>query len=487
VQQSYEAARPKVLGSASAGRPDGTAKRHKALEPSFIATPKQLEFLEAILSGKYNYLAIGGGIRGTKTFAVLAALFLLCRMFPGSRWAIVRKDLPTLRRNLLPSFYKIRQSSPYFISDFHQQTWTAKCKNGSEILLFPEGFERDVDLDRWKGLEVNGFVLEEANELVEKSFAKAIERAGSWFIPATMWNPEPIQPPPLILCTFNPCQNWPKKVFFDPWDKGLIKPPYYYLPSTVADNPYATDEYQESLKNLPPAEYKRFVLGDWSAANDPDQLILAEWVWNAQQSVSHILGQRKLGVDVARFGDDLTTLALINGNGLQELLTYSGLSLDRTAATVAGIVEHYDTRTDPRNVHVDSVGLGSGVVDILRGIRHLPVTEIISGAREVYRPDSYFKFKNIRSQMWWEFREKLRLGLFCLPLEGMEELVGDLTAPKYKMSADKMIQIESKEEIKKRIGRSTDRADALVMAAFDMPLVLPSSKMAPSISNVTIR
>jgi hypothetical protein len=55
------------------------------------------------------------------------------------------------------------------------------------------------------------------------------------------------------------------------------------------------------------------------------------------------------------------------------------------------------------------------------------------------------------------------------------------------MSADKVIQVESKSEIKDRIGRSTDRADALVMAAFEMPLILPSSKMAPSISNVTIK
>lgn len=477
------ASRPPIARST----PDNVAKRHKPAEPSFVATPKQQEFLEAILSGKYNYLAIGGGIRGTKTFAVLAAVFMLCRMFPRSRWAIVRKDLPTLRRNLLPSFYKIRPAG--FVSDFNQQIWIARCKNGSEIILFPEGFERDPDLERWKGLEVNGFVLEEASELVEKSFYKAIERAGSWFIPPTNWDPEPEQPPPLVLLTFNPCQNWPKQMFFDPWERETIQPPYYYLPSTVADNPYATDEYKESLRNLPPAEYKRFVLGDWTAANDPDQLILAEWVWNAQQNVPHILGQRRLGVDVARFGDDLTILAQINGNGLTELLTYSGLPLDKTTRIVDNYIKHPDTRTDPSHVHIDSVGLGAGVVDNLRGqTPPLPVVEVVSGAKPIYRADSYYKFKDIRSQMWWEFREKIRKGEFHLPdSPDMQALVGDLTAPKYKMSSDRVIQVESKSDIKKRIGRSTDRGDAVVMAAFDMPLVLPSSKLAPSVSNVTIR
>jgi hypothetical protein len=389
-----------------------------------------------------------------------------------------------LRRNLIPSYNKLRPR--YFATEFNQSTWIARCTNHSEIILFPESFSTDPDLNRWKGLEVNGFVLEEANELVEKSWAKAIERAGSWIIPATPWNPDPIQPPPLVMCTFNPCQNWPKKIFFDPWNKETIRAPYYYLPSTVADNPYATDAYKESLRNLPPAEYKRFVLGDWSAANDPDQLILAEWVWSAQQSVPHIRGQRKLGVDVARFGDDLTVLALVDGNGLQEILTYSGLSLDRTAEVVRSVALHPDTRTDPSNVHVDSVGIGAGVVDILRA-QKMPVQEVVSGMKPIWRGDSQFKFKNIRSQMWWEFREKLRKGLFSLPEDCDDDLIGDLTAPKYHMDSDRVIEVQSKSDIKKDIGRSTDRGDALVMGAYDMPLVEVSSMIAPSISRVTYR
>jgi hypothetical protein len=225
---------------------------------AFEASPAQREFADAVFSGKYTVLGYGGGIRGGKTFGVFAILAALCRVFPGSRWAIVRKDLPTIKRNVLPAFHKIRDLTGGFIGDVNKSDWIARCANGSEIIFFPESLDTDADLDRWKGLEVNGFVLEEANELAEKSYHKAIERSGAWIVP----NGE--QPPPLILCTFNPSSTWVRQVFYDPWKHGTLEAPYFFRPALVSDNPYLPQSYLDNLKQMPPAEYKRFVEGDWN-------------------------------------------------------------------------------------------------------------------------------------------------------------------------------------------------------------------------------
>lgn len=214
--------------------------------------------MDALTSGQYRFLAYGGAIRGGKTVAGLAAIFVLCKAYPGSRWAIVRKDLPTLRRNTIPSFNKLRPR-PY-VGDINRSDWIARCANGSEIVFFTESIEEDPDLDRWKGLEVNGFLLEEANELQEKSWFKAQERAGAWVIPDT-----DTQPDPMILLTFNPTFSWPRRVFYEPWAEGKLKAPYYYRPANANDNPHLPQAYTENLKNLPEHEYKRFVLGDWGA------------------------------------------------------------------------------------------------------------------------------------------------------------------------------------------------------------------------------
>lgn len=231
----------------------------------FEETPAQRRFAEAAFSGDYRYMLFGGGIRSGKTALALILVQSLALMYPRSRWAIVRKDMPSIRRNVLPAFSKFRIDG--FTNDINYLNWTATCKNGSAILFVNENIEGDPDLDAWKGLEVNGFVLEEANELTRKAYYKALERAGSWVVP----NGE--QPDPYIFLTCNPSLGWIKEVFYDPWKGGTLDKPFYFQPATVADNPHIPAQYRDSLKSLPEAEYRRFVLGDWdSLAETPGAL-----------------------------------------------------------------------------------------------------------------------------------------------------------------------------------------------------------------------
>jgi hypothetical protein len=213
-----------------------------------------------VFSGKYRYLYYGGAIRGGKSYGIMAVLFALCKIFPGSRWAIVRKDLPTLRRNVLPIFNKLKPDS---FGPMLQDTWTATHENGSQIILFPESHAGDKGYNRWRGLEVNGFWLTEANELQQTSWEWALQRAGSYIIHPNQWNPSPTQPPPLILLDSNPAGNWVKRQFYTPWKKGQLKPPFYYLPATIHDNPYLPQEYLDSLERLNDRDYQVYVMGDW--------------------------------------------------------------------------------------------------------------------------------------------------------------------------------------------------------------------------------
>lgn len=202
-------------------------------------------------------MLFGGGIRSGKTALALIIAQTLARVYPRSRWGIVRKDVPSIRRNVLPAFSKFR--IPSFASEINFASWISTCTNGSELVFINENIHADPDLDAWKGLEVNGFVLEEANELSVRSWYKAQERAGSWVVPGG------IQPDPLIMLTCNPSLGWVKEIFYDPWKQGKLEAPYYFQPATVADNPHIPDSYREALRNLPEREYRRFVLGDWDS------------------------------------------------------------------------------------------------------------------------------------------------------------------------------------------------------------------------------
>lgn len=225
----------------------------------FDASPKQMEFINAVFSNKYTKILFGGAIRGGKTYAGLGAVLLLCKVFPGSRWAVVRDSLTTLKRNTIPSFLKLCPRS--FIESYNQERQVIRCTNGSEILWFPENYDDDKDLNRWKGLEVNGFLLEEVNELQELSFWKAIERAGSYIPPAGVKKPKP-----LIMMTCNPASNWVKELFYKRWETDTLPEGWLYIPSKITDNPFvmADQDYVDSLKDLPTYQYKVFVEGDWN-------------------------------------------------------------------------------------------------------------------------------------------------------------------------------------------------------------------------------
>lgn len=220
----------------------------------FESFPKQDEFLEAIFSNKFNFIMYGGAIRGGKTFAGLGALLLLSKMYHKSKWCVVRDSLQTLKRTTIPSFLKICPQS--FIKSYNQDTQTVTFTNGSQILFFGENYADDKELNRFKGLEVNGFLLEEINELQNKTFNKCIERAGSHILTDK-------QPKPIILATCNPANNWVKELIYDKWKINDLPANWLYIPSKIIDNPFIPKDYLESLKSMPRYEYEVFVEGNW--------------------------------------------------------------------------------------------------------------------------------------------------------------------------------------------------------------------------------
>ncbi|MEJ2905061.1 terminase family protein [Pedobacter panaciterrae] len=226
----------------------------------FESFPKQDEFINAVTGGEFSFVLFGGAIRGGKTFVLLAIFCLLCKVFPGSRWALVRKNLPTIKKNLYPSWNKIKPDT--FIDKMNNETHTVTFKNGSQIIFFPENYAQDKDLDRWKGLEVNGFGFEEINECQQVSLFKAFERAGSYIVPGLK-----VQPKPIVMATCNPTQGWVKQLIYTPWKNKTLKKTWHYIQSRIHDNlPLlaAQPDYLPSLKeNLNIYEYLVYVDGDW--------------------------------------------------------------------------------------------------------------------------------------------------------------------------------------------------------------------------------
>lgn len=409
---------------------------------------KQKAFIEKCFDSRYRVLLYGGSIRGGKTFCTLALIILLCKIYPKSRWAVVRKDSMTIRRNTLPSFWKILPQQ--FMKSFNATLNTAYMNNGSEILFLGENFDKDKELNRFRGLEVNGFVLEEANELNESTYNKAIERSGSNLI-----NP---MPKPLIALTCNPSQGYLKTKFYDPWKSGTLEAPFFYMPASIFDNPKIPKEYLESLKSLPPEIYRRFVEGDWEGSDDPNQLVPWEDLYKAQDMILDVDESFSLGADIAGHGPDKSVFIVMKGYNIEKIEVYGDTSVQQCYHKIMDLSLRYGINSN--RICVDGSGLGSGVVDLLKG-QEKYVVNFIGGSSPLSDTTSY-SYKNLRSQAFWWLREcfvNREIGNIT-----EEILKSDIASIWYYVDNDRTIKIESKDDCKKRIGRSPDYADALCYA-----------------------
>lgn len=209
-------------------------------------------------------------------------------------------------------------------------------------------------------------------------------------------------------------------------------------------------------------------------ADSEEALIPYSWVtaaqtrwreWNARPDRDTVepVGRRVFGVDPAGQGRDRTALATRQGHVVMSVTEHR--KLDTTQ--VAGLVEAKLRGSVQGTAIVDVIGLGTGVVDQLR--RAGCNVRAFNGSGASRRKDATgeWHFLNKRSESWWRVRELLDPhlgGKLALPPD--DDLAAELCAPRYEYRAGGKIVVEPKDETKKRIGRSPDKADAVIYSCW---------------------
>lgn len=229
----------------------------------FDPFPRQKQFVEAVLSLKYRYLLYGGGVGGGKTFAGLGTMLTLLAVYPGSKGLVIRDSFSNLTNTSIPSWRKLIQDKigpGYFITRYSATDNIFYCSNGSQLQFIAEDYAGKKDMSHFFGLEINFVLMEECSDLQEQTFLKVIERTGRHLPPNGK------TPPPIIMLTTNPTNNWVRQRFYDPWSAGTLRADYFYLPALLSDNKYLLENtaYVESTKaNMPAYLYRKYFGGDW--------------------------------------------------------------------------------------------------------------------------------------------------------------------------------------------------------------------------------
>jgi hypothetical protein len=190
-----------------------------------------------------------------------------------------------------------------------------------------------------------------------------------------------------------------------------------------------------------------------------DPYIPPELVMVARKTKVEGVGEKKLGVDPARFGDDRTSICFRQTRKVHWIKSY----VKKSTMEVAGLVVAAIRETEADQCAIDVGGLGAGVYD--------RVVEIVSSPEwdgpkcqvvQVNSSDSPIdakKYTNKRAEMWGETKEWLQRQPAQIP--DTDELQADLTQIRYAYDSNNALKMEKKEDMKKRGFRSPDMADSL--------------------------
>lgn len=262
-------------------------------------------------------------------------------------------------------------------------------------------------------------------------------------------------------------------------DQVLTPTSRTFIPARLVDNPLLmATGYETTLQALPEPLRSQLLNGDFFAGrlDDPAQAIPTEWVrlaqqrWRERGRPTYTAPDGRtlpapltaVGVDVARGGDDKTCLARRYANWYAPVETHPGKSTPDGPAGARLVVA---ALAEGGYANIDVIGVGASVYDQVVQASATATGINFSSATSYRDRSGRLSFVNVRAAAYWALREALDPATgddIALPDD--PELLADLCAVRWMLRV-RGVQMEDKDEVKRRIGRSPDKGDAVVLAS----------------------
>lgn len=297
-------------------------------------------------------------------------------------------------------------------------------------------------------------------------------------IPMAAWDiilPTFRKPGAEIWVTFNRDQEIDPvyELFFVNPPKGTIA---IELREGKLDNPWFPQILQDQLEHMYKTrpDMAEHVWGGKPLKQGADSVLSRVDIRAAMdRNIMNPEGSTSIGCDPADMGDDTTQIYKKKGLKIigHKAIAYS------TGKPIAETIGYMINKDPSIEVRLDSTGVGTSARDFCRELK-LKVIPIhfAEAAREKD------KYANAIAEMWFKFGELLEAGEIDIPDD--PELMQELAGRKYKYDKKGRYILEEKKEFKKRIGRSPDKADAIVLTFYQGGRVMLSDKAKSLMRNL---
>jgi hypothetical protein len=425
------------------------------MEIEINPTEKQKYCFKLLLDDITNIIVYGGSAGGGKSWLGCVWITTLCLKYPGIRTLIGRTVLQQLKLTTLNTLFEVFQmmnlkSGEHY--NYNGQSNTITFYNKSEIILKDLQFQpSDPNYDSLGGIEVSAIFVDEAAQVSHLCFSILKSRI--------RYKLNEFKLIPKMLLTCNPGPNWIKKDFYLPFVQDTLSKDKAFVAALPLDNPHLPSTYIEMLKGLPPAQRRRLLEGDWNYMEESDSLFDFDQISNSIfRSRPNPDEKKYMSVDVARFGSDRSVIMIWVGLVVVECKVYTKLSTVELSEEIRTLIQIHGIH--PQHIIVDSDGVGGGVADIIRG------TNFVNNSSALHNQN----FINLKSQCYVKLSELFKEGKISLNMLDptlVDDLTQELLAVKLKdIDKDNKVAVQSKDEMKKILGKSPDLSDALMMRMY---------------------
>lgn len=212
----------------------------------------------------------------------------------------------------------------------------------------------------------------------------------------------------------------------------------------------------ETAKELFAVEYPMTAL-DAFRNQVPNRFIKAPIVNRARKLRVESQSALVIGVDPAISDHDRTAIIRRRGRLAYNLEKHYNLN----TMELVGLIRRIIDKDRPSKVCIDCIGIGAGIVDRLIELGY----DMVEGVNVARSANDKDKFKNLRAELWYDMREWMCQEM-PVQIPDSDELLGDLTSLGYKFDSSGRLQIESKENLRKRGMQSPDCAEALALTFY---------------------
>ena len=422
------------------------------MEITITPTKRQSEAWRYLTDNKTNVVLFGGSAGGGKSWVGALWAVTLCLQYKGIRFLIGRAVLTQLRLTTLNTLFDLLSTMGFKSGEhfnYNGQSNVLTFYNKSEIIFKDLQYNpSDPNYDSLGSLEITAGFIDEAAQVTSLAYNIVKSRI--------RYKLNEYNLIPKLLMTCNPSNNWIKKDFYLPYTQGKLEENKVFIPSLPLDNPYLPPSYIEMLKELPPQQRRRLLEGDWDYLDESDSLFKFDEISaSIFKSVPNTQDKKYMTIDVARFGDDRSVVMIWVGLVLVECHVYRKLSIVELSSNIEDLMRSHGVH--PQNCIVDSDGVGGGASDILRA------TNFVNNSRPLHEQN----FSNLKSQCYVKLSDMFRDGKISINIlepSMIDDLTQELLAVKLKdVDKDNKVAVQSKDEMKRVLGKSPDLSDALMM------------------------